>query len=117
MSVFEILLACLPFFIAAGFGVYMLLASFFPSWRERGWNHWKVFVNTDDDGGFIRSITNDLGFSKPAKPTAEGDWPEVKARRIYFWTGLALILVAFLGIRHFAGVPPFIPDLFGGMPG
>ena len=114
MSTAGILFKCLPFFGFAGIGIYMLCVSFFPSWRQPDWRRWKFYAGCDDPNP--NSWSRKLGFTKPAKPLAEGDWPEKTAHRFYLWVGLGMVLIAFLGIRHFAGVPEGFPDLLGSLP-
>jgi hypothetical protein len=113
MSTAWILFKCLPFFGFGGIGVYLLLVGFFPSWREPGWRHWKVHGSDNDSPHYLSRA---LGFSKASKPLAEGDWPEATARRFYLCVGFAIILLAFVGIRHFAGIPQSIPDILERLP-
>src|SRR5690348_12332658 len=111
MSVASILFKCLPFFGFAGIGVYMLCVAFFPSWREPGWRHWKSYASCDDVNP--NSWSTALGFSKPPKPVAQGDLPEETARGFYLCLGLVALVIAFIGIRHFAGIPETLPDILG----
>jgi hypothetical protein len=109
-----ILLKCLPFLFFAGLGTYILCACFFPSWREPSWRHWKVYSGTDDPNP--NAWSHALGFTKPPKPVVEGDWPEQTTRRVYFFAGVIMFCIAFLGIRHFAGIPSVAPDIFESLP-
>ena|SRR5689334_4517897 len=86
MSTFEILLACLPFFLAVGSGLYYVLAAIFPFWRSPGWNHWKTYDMRDGCGMYQnsyktylgnsspRSLLVALGFRKAPKVLREGDY-------------------------------------------
>lgn len=109
-----VLLKCLPFFGFAGIGIYMLCVVFFPSWRGPGWNHWRFYTGCDDKNP--NSCGRGLGFIEPPKPAREGDWPEEKAIRFYLWVGLIMMLCAFIGIRHFAGVLQSVPDILENLP-
>lgn len=98
MTTFQILLRCLPFFLFVGYGVYWLLTALFPSWREPGWRHWKVYAGSDNS----RSVMVQLGFVKANKPIAEGNYSEKTAVRIFMAMGLFFVLVGVAGIIWFA---------------
>ena len=57
-----------------------------------------------------------MGLTKAPKSVAEGDLPERTAIRFYVFVGVIMIIIAFLGIRHFASVPNTLPDIFGSLP-
>lgn len=113
MTTTSVLLKCAPFFGFAGIGFYLLCVSFFPSWRPSGWRHSKFYAGCNDIDPHL--VSKALGFAKSPKPRAEGYWPEETARRFYLWVGIIMLLVAFLGIRHLAGVPELVPDVLGGL--
>jgi len=106
MIIFE----CLPFFLSAGVGGYLVLAAFFPSLRHTDWNKWKIYASYNDSKP--RFWSRSLGLLKARKPAAEGELTETSANIIYVGLGLALLFIALLGIRHLAGVPEIFPDIF-----
>jgi hypothetical protein len=109
VNTFEILLRCLPCFVSVGIGLYYLLATIFPSWREPGWNDWKIYSNgystkpTDTDprswpNYWFHSLLVQLGFEKAPKVIKEGACSPRKAMLI----GVALILLGTAGIISIA---------------
>ena len=81
MNTFSVLLECVPFLGFVGFGLYFLLTALVPAWRERGWTHWKLFGT--DEPVRENSWLVQLGFAKPTKPIAEGDFNEKSAILLY----------------------------------
>jgi hypothetical protein len=75
-----------------------LLTGLLPSWRERGWRHWKIYDVTDDDVHSPNSLWVRLGWAKPAKPVAEGDYDEKTAISMYIVIGLAFLAFGLAGI-------------------
>jgi len=106
VNTFDILLACLPFFLAVGSGLYYVLAAIFPFWRSPGWNHWKTYDMRDGCGmgqnsyktylgnSSPRSLLVALGFRKAPKVLREGDYSLRQAMLI----GVVLILFGIAGI-------------------
>lgn len=97
MAIFSLIVKCLPFLALLGMGLYVLFIALFPSWREKGWKHWRVFDGCDD--------TNDpnswwvaVGLVKPRKPLKEGDWDEKTAIWFYSCLGAVLSLIAITGL-------------------
>ena len=109
MSTVSVLIKCIPFLGLAGIGIYMLVVSLVPSWREQGWKQWTLY-NTYNKGN-LDSLGRTLGFAKPLKASAKVELSNKAASRSYFLVGLIILLIAFLGIRHFSGVPEGVPDL------
>ena len=94
MTGLKVVFACTPFLVFAGIGLYIVGTGLFPSWREKGWRHWKVYAGDDDD----QSVWVALGWAKPAKPVAEGDYDEKTAARVYIFLGLFLLSIGLAGI-------------------
>ena len=86
----------------------MLCVVFFPSCREPDWRQWKLYTGYDSEPHFLLRA---MGLMKPRKPVAEGEMSEKTARSFYLACGCVFILIAFVGIRHFAGIPEVLPDL------
>ena len=97
MTTFTVLIECLPFFGAVGFGAYFLLTALVPSWRESGWNHWKLYTS-NSPGSDPNSWLVKLGFARPQKPAKEGDFTEKTAVRLYLCIGALLVLIGMTGI-------------------
>jgi hypothetical protein len=96
VTTISVLLKCTPFFAAVGTGLYVLLSGILPSWRDKDWTHWKIY-DTDEP------VTKDswlvsLGWAKPAKPVAEGEFAPKTAIRFYSGLGTFLILIGLAGI-------------------
>jgi len=102
VTTFGILWKCLPCFLFVGYGVYLLLVALVPSWRESGWNHWKVYDKDTNPNSWLVA----LGFVKAPRVIKEGDYsPRVAALR-YLFIGMALILMGILGIIWLAYLHP-----------
>lgn len=110
MAVFK----CMPFLFLAGVGTYMLCVALFPSCREPDWRQWKLYTGYDTEPHLLLRA---MGFMKPRKPDAVGEMSEKTARSVYLVCGCVLLLIAFVGIRHFAGIPEVLPDLLDWLPG
>ncbi len=105
MTTFDVLMKCLPCAAFVGFGLYFLLTALVPSWREKGWNHWKIYNSNDPDSD-PNSWWVRLGFGKPQKPTKEGDFDEKTAVRLYSCIGALLVLGGMAGIIWIAYLNP-----------
>jgi hypothetical protein len=99
MSTFHIFIECLLWLGFVGLGLYFLLTALVPAWREKGWNHWAFsgyrYFNQNpplDQNSWLV----ELGFAKPPKPIAEGDFDEGSAVLLY-WTLAALFLLIGIG--------------------
>ena len=101
MNTFSVLFACLPCFGFVGFGLYLFLTAFVPSWREKGWNHWKLF-NHQQASSYQSTNPNSwlvqLGFAKVRKPIAEGDFDEKSAVLLYCILGTLCLIIGVSGI-------------------
>lgn len=71
----------------------MLCVGFFPSWRESGWRHWRVYAGSD--GLNPKALSHAMGLTKAPKPVAEGDLPERTAIRLYVFVGVIMIIIVF----------------------
>jgi hypothetical protein len=96
---------CVPFFLCVGIGLNVMLSALVPSWREKGWTHWKMYNDCDGDYN-PNSWWIALGFAKPRKPVAEGDFDEKTALWLYSCLGTLLILIGLAGIIWFAYLSP-----------
>lgn len=85
MNTFGVLFKCLPCFGFVGFGLYFLLTGLVPAWREKGWRDWKLY-DTDQPRD-SNSWLVQLGFAKPTKPIAEGDFDEKSGILFYSVVG------------------------------
>jgi len=102
MNTFSVLFECLPLFAFVGFGLYFLLTAMVPTWREKGWKHWKAY------GWNPPMISNrpmnanswlvQLGFAKPTKPIAEGDFDEKSALLFYYALGTVFLIIGIGGL-------------------
>ena len=97
MTTFDVLLKCFPFFVFLGIGVHLLMTALVPSWREKGWNHWKVFEGYDGNNYNEKSWLVQLGFVQLPKPIAEGDFKLRTAVRLYFVAGVIFTLIGIVG--------------------
>jgi hypothetical protein len=90
------MLKCVLFFAAVGIGLHILLTGLLPSWRDKDWKRWKVY-DTDEP---VRedSWSVALGWAKPTKPVAEGEFEPKTAIRLYCGLGTFLILIGLAGI-------------------
>jgi hypothetical protein len=99
VNTFSVLFKCLPFFGCVGFGLYFLLIGLIPSWREKGWNHWKLYdtypLNHPKNSS---SWLVQLGFAKPTKPIAEGDFSEKQAVTLSLIFGTLFVLIGLGGL-------------------
>ena len=96
MNTFSVLLKCLPFFAFVGLGLNSLLIALVPSWREKGWTHWKRYGT--DQARDSRSLLVQLGFAKPAKPIGEGDFSEKEAVTLYLILGSFFVIIGLCGL-------------------
>jgi hypothetical protein len=99
----------LPAFILVGYGTFSILEVFFPSLRDPDFNRWEV----DDNSGSSIQI---LGWKKvltPPRVIAQGYFSESTACAMSMTFGIVMIVAGLLMIRHMAGVPESVPDLFG----
>jgi len=106
MGAFTILFKCLPFFISTAYGVYYLLAAIFPSWREKGWNHWTVYYGNSNRPTNPNSLLVQLGFVKVRKPDAEGDFSEKTGVILFYVIASLLLIVGVGGILWIAYLSP-----------
>jgi hypothetical protein len=79
-------------------GLNLLLTGLFPSWREKGWTHYKTYDVSDDDIHHPRSIWVALGWVNAAKPNRQGDLDEKTAALRYCGFGAALVLIGLAGL-------------------
>ena len=106
-----LLLRLLPAFSAVGYGAYAVLEVFFPSLRDPNFNQWEV---TDDGGGYIEI----MGWRKALRPPrliAQGYMSNRTACTLSFCVGTFLIIIGFIFIRHIAGMPQSLPDIFSSL--
>jgi hypothetical protein len=96
VNTFSVLFKCLPCFGFVGFGLNLLLTALVPSWREKGWTHWK-FYNTDEPRR-PNSWLVQLGFAKPTKPIAEGNFSEKSAVLFYCGLGVLFLVIGLGGL-------------------
>jgi len=101
---------CLPFFFFAGFGVYAFCVALFPSWRGPGWKRWALYTGYNDMKP--RSWSRSLSLIKLAQAVSRVELSDRRAKQLYLAISCVSLIIAFLGIRHFAGVPEAFPDLF-----
>lgn len=85
--------ACFGF---VGFGLYFLLTGLVPAWREKSWKHWKLY-DTDQPRD-SNSWLVQLGFAKPTKPIAEGDFDEKSGALFYSVVGTFFLLIGLGGL-------------------
>jgi hypothetical protein len=100
----------LPFIAFVIYGVYLIAEVFIPSIRSSDFDKWEI------DAGNEISITV-LGWTKilsNPRVLASGYLSERSASGLSLAIGLLLVSIGILGIRHVTGIPPWIPDLFGG---
>lgn len=98
----------LPFALLLGYGAYSILEVFFPSLRSSDFNRWEV----DEDLGASIQI---MGWKKalsPPRVLASGYLSERAACWVAFCFGSLLVAIGVFGVRHVAGMPSWIPDLF-----
>jgi hypothetical protein len=79
-----------------GFGLYFLLTGLVPAWREKGWTHWKVYGT--DNPLDSNSLSVKLGFAKPTKPIAEGDFDEKSGALFYSVIGTFFLIIGLGGL-------------------
>jgi hypothetical protein len=96
MQTFSVLWKCLPCLGFVGFGFYFLLTAFVPAWREKGWSHWKLYNGYQPRTS--KSWLMQLGFAKPAKPIAEGDFDEKSGVLFYSAIGVLFLIIGIGGI-------------------
>jgi len=97
----------LPYLVFLYAGVFSILEVLFPSLRDADFNRWEV-----DEGG---SDVNILGWKKmltPPRVLAQGYMSDAAACAVALGVGVICISIAILGVRHVAGFPGFLPDLF-----
>lgn len=106
VEIISILLKCIPFLGCVGAGFYLLLTVIFPSWREPGWSHYRIY-STDrpqiktswiDPGSAKPTWLADMGLVKPAKPVKEGDMNVSMATWVYSIIGLVFLAVGGAGL-------------------
>jgi hypothetical protein len=88
----------LPFLAFLGIGINLLLTAFMPSWREKGWKHWQIFIGPPHDIRRPNSWWVALGIVKPRRPSREGDWDEKTAIWVWAGMGAALSLIGIAGL-------------------
>jgi hypothetical protein len=101
-----ILLKCIPFLGCVGAGSYLLLTVIFPSWREPGWRHYRIYgtgqpqIRTSwlDPGSTKPTWLVDMGLVKPTKPLKEGDMDVSTATWTYSIIGLVFLAVGVAGL-------------------
>jgi hypothetical protein len=102
MNTFIVLFECLPCFGFVGFGLYFLLTAMVPSWREKGWNHWKLYGSNrpmvSNRPMSANSWLVQLGFAKPIKPIAEGEFDEKSAWLFYCALGTVFLIIGIGGV-------------------
>lgn len=111
METASLLFHLLPAFLMVAYGTYFVLEVFFPSLRDPDFDRWEV----DDNSGSSIQI---LGWKKvitPPRVIAQGYLSEGTACGISLTIGMVLIVAGFLVIRHVAGVPESLPDLFNSL--
>ena len=98
MNTFSVLFKCLPFFAFVGFGLNSLLIALVPSWREKGWTHWRFYdaENPHTESSWLVQ----LGFAKPTKPIAEGDFGEKTGVLFYSVLGIFLLIIGLGGLVY-----------------
>ncbi len=99
MTTFKVLIECLPCLVFVGIGLNFLLTAMVPSWREKGWNHWKYYGDAEGDNS--RAWLVQLGFVKLRKPLAEGDFEPQKAIWLYSAIGGLFTLIGLGGIGSY----------------
>jgi len=91
MTAFYVMVECLPWLALVGLGLYFLLTALVPSWRDKNWKHWAFYgygnFNQNPNSWLVQ-----LGFAKPPKPVAQGDFDEKSAVLLY-WVLAALFLL------------------------
>jgi hypothetical protein len=110
MEILLLLFRLFPALAAVGYGTYAILEVFFPSLRDSNFNQWEV----DDSGSYIQV----LGWRKVLRPPrviAQGYMSDSTACTVSFCFGTFLIIVGFVFIRHIAGMPQSLPDIFSSM--
>jgi hypothetical protein len=101
---FGVLIKCVPFFVFVMMGLNVLLSALVPSWREKGWTHWKFY--DDERGDNSGSWLVALGFAKVRKPVAERDFSEKTALWLHSCLGALLVLIGTVGIIWIAYLRP-----------
>jgi hypothetical protein len=96
VNTFLILVKCVPGFAFLGIGINFLVTALVPSWREKGWRHWKFY--NDEIGDNSESWLVALGFEKVNKPVAEGDYDEKTAVRVNLGLGTVFSLIGIVAI-------------------
>jgi hypothetical protein len=94
VTTFRVLVECAPGLAFAGFGLHFLLTALVPSWREKGWRHWRYFGPANPGSSYNdNSWLVQLGFVRRLMPDAEGDWDVDTAVRIYLALGVLFSLI------------------------
>jgi hypothetical protein len=109
MEILSLLWKTLPFILLLSYGVYDILEVIFPSLRSPDFNRWEI----DEDSGTSIRI---MGWKKalsPPRVLASGYLSERAACTLSLLLGAFFVAIGVLGIRHAAGIPNWIPDLFG----
>ena len=96
MDTFSVLLKSAPYLGLFGSGLYLLLIAIFPSWRGRGWRHYKIYDTPNPNQK--RSWLVDAGLVKADKPAKEGELSVSSAVWFYSILGLALIAGGLAGL-------------------
>lgn len=102
---------CLPYLAAAGYGVYTVAEVFIPSLRDSQFNRWEI----DDNSGSYIEIMGWRKVLTPPRVIAQGYLSDRTACAIALAVGAACIGLAFMGIRHVAGIPESFPDVLSRM--
>ena len=108
LNYLELFMKILPFLFFLYGGIYSILEALFPKLRDAEFNRWEI------DEGSGTSITF-LGWKKvlsPPRVLAQGYMSDSAACVVAVCSGCLFIFIALIGIRHFAGIPAFLPDLF-----
>jgi hypothetical protein len=96
-----------PAFSMVAWGIYSILEIFFPSLRDANFDRWEVDAG---EGSYIEIA----GWRKVLKPprVTQGYLSESTACMLALCVGFFSILIGVLLIRHLAGIPVNIPDVF-----
>jgi hypothetical protein len=108
MDLFNLLWKTFPFLLFLGYGAYSILEVVFPALRSSDFNRWEI----DEETGPTVQI---MGWKKalsPPRVLASGYLSERSACTLSLGLGVILIAVGVFGIRHVAGAPSWLPDLF-----
>jgi hypothetical protein len=101
-------LRLLPFLGFLYAGIFSILEVLFPSLRDPDFNRWEL---DEDTNSYIQV----MGWKKmltPPRVLAQGYMSNGAACTVALVGGVFFLAIAMFGIRHVAGLPEFLPDLF-----